>query len=67
MATVQKSLARFVKDESAATAIEYALIVAGVSIVIVAVVDSVGMTLIRTLMSISSSLHQDGIVIVGGP
>lgn len=34
--------ARFVKDESGATAIEYALIAAGISIVIIAAVNGIG-------------------------
>jgi pilus assembly protein Flp/PilA len=34
--------ARFVKDESGATAIEYALIAAGIAVVIIAAVNSVG-------------------------
>jgi len=38
-------LLRFLKDDSAATAIEYALIASGVSIVIIGVVTQVGTTL----------------------
>jgi pilus assembly protein Flp/PilA len=34
--------ARFVKDESGATAIEYALIAAGIAVVIIAAVQGVG-------------------------
>lgn len=38
-------VARFVKDESGATAIEYGLIAAGIALVIIAVVQSIGTTL----------------------
>ncbi|MGA8965370.1 MAG: Flp family type IVb pilin, partial [Pseudolabrys sp.] len=38
----------FLKDESGATAIEYGLIAAGISIVIIASVNSVGSTLNTT-------------------
>jgi pilus assembly protein Flp/PilA len=46
----------FAKDESGATAIEYALIAAGISIVIVAAVNSIGTSLNSTFSSISSQL-----------
>lgn len=39
---MKASLARFARDESAATAIEYALIAAGIAGVIIAVVNGVG-------------------------
>jgi len=43
---IMKNLvARFVKDESGATAIEYGLIAAGIALVIIAVVQSIGTTL----------------------
>jgi pilus assembly protein Flp/PilA len=35
-------IARFVKDESGATAIEYGLIAAGISLAIIAVVNGLG-------------------------
>ena len=38
-------LARFVKDESGATAIEYGLIAAGISLAIIAVVNGLGTNL----------------------
>ena len=38
-------IARFVKDESGATAIEYALIAAGISLAIIAAVNALGTTL----------------------
>ncbi|HTN70366.1 MAG: Flp family type IVb pilin [Pseudolabrys sp.] len=46
----------FLKDESGATAIEYGLIAAGISIVIVASVNSVGSTLNTTFSGISTQL-----------
>lgn len=49
-------VARFIKDESGATAIEYGLIAAGISIAIVAVVQTVGTKLNATFTSISTAL-----------
>ena len=46
----------FFADESAATAIEYALIAGGLSIVIVAAVNNVGTTLNATFTSVSAQL-----------
>ena len=46
----------FLKDELGATAIEYGLIAAGISIVIVASVNSVGSTLNTTFSGISTQL-----------
>jgi pilus assembly protein Flp/PilA len=52
-----KSLvSRFVKDESGATAIEYGLIAAGISVAIIAVVNGIGSTLNTKFGSISSQL-----------
>jgi pilus assembly protein Flp/PilA len=47
---------RFVKDESGATAIEYGLIAAGISVAIIAVVQGVGSKLNTTFTSISGAL-----------
>ena len=47
---------RFVIDQRGATAIEYALIAAGISIVIVVAVNSIGTSLNSTFSSISSQL-----------
>ena len=44
------------KDESGATAIEYGLIAAGISIVIIASVNSVGTTLNGTFSTVSTQL-----------
>ena len=49
-------IARFVKDESGATAIEYGLIAAGISLAIIAVVNTLGTTLNAKFTSISTSL-----------
>ena len=49
-------IARFVKDESGATAIEYGLIAAGISLAIIAVVNGLGTSLSTKFASISSSL-----------
>ena len=48
---------RFVNDQSGATAIEYGLIAAGISIVIVAVVMGLGTELNTTFGSVSSALN----------
>jgi len=48
--------ARFVKDESGATAIEYALIAAGIAIVIIAAVNGVGSAIKAKFETISGSL-----------
>ena len=50
-------LAQFVADESGATAIEYALIAAGISIVIVAAVNNIGTTMNAKFTSVATALH----------
>ena len=49
-------IARFVKDESGATAIEYGLIAAGISLAIIAVVNGLGSNLNTKFSSINTSL-----------
>ena len=49
-------IARFVKDESGATAIEYGLIAAGISLAIIAVVNGLGSNLQAKFTSINTSL-----------
>ena len=49
-------LARFAHDESGATAIEYGLIAAGISIAIITVVKGVGTSLNTTFTSVSTAL-----------
>jgi pilus assembly protein Flp/PilA len=51
---------RFVKNESGATAIEYGLIAAGISVAIIAVVNGLGSQLNSTFQTISSSLGGAG-------
>ena len=50
------TLKRFLADEQAATAIEYGLIAAGISIAIVAVVQGVGSKLNTTFTSVQTAL-----------
>ena len=49
-------IARFVKDESGATAIEYGLIAAGISLAIIAVVNGLGTNLNTKFSNINTSL-----------
>jgi pilus assembly protein Flp/PilA len=53
---MQKLVARFLREESGATAIEYGLIVAGISVAIIAVVQGVGSKLKTTFTSIQTAL-----------
>ena len=53
---MQKLVSRFLSDQSGATAIEYCLIAAGLSIVIITAVNSIGTTLNTKFGSINSSL-----------
>jgi pilus assembly protein Flp/PilA len=50
------NLTAFLKDESGATAIEYGLIAAGISIAIIAVVNGLGTKLKSTFSTISTQL-----------
>jgi pilus assembly protein Flp/PilA len=49
-------LKQFLKDESGATAIEYGLIAAGISVAIIAVVQGLGPKLNTTFTSVQSAL-----------
>jgi pilus assembly protein Flp/PilA len=51
---------RFAKDESGATAIEYGLIAAGISVAIIAVVNGLGSQLKTTFSTVSSQLATAG-------
>jgi pilus assembly protein Flp/PilA len=51
-----KSLRKFFADETAATAIEYGLIAAGISLAIIAAVNGLGTNLKTKFTSINSSL-----------
>jgi len=46
----------FIRDESGATAIEYGLIAAGISVVIIGIVNGIGSKLASTFSSIQSQL-----------
>jgi pilus assembly protein Flp/PilA len=50
-------VSRFVKDESGATAIEYGLIAAGISVAIIAVVQGLGSKLKSTFTSVQNALN----------
>jgi pilus assembly protein Flp/PilA len=49
-------ISRFLKDETAATAIEYGLIAAGISLAVIAAVNGLGSKLNTKFTSINSSL-----------
>jgi pilus assembly protein Flp/PilA len=53
---MQNLFVRFVKNESGATAIEYGLIAAGISVAIIAVVNGLGTNLNTKFTSISTQL-----------
>jgi pilus assembly protein Flp/PilA len=55
-----KTLVQFAKDESGATAIEYGLIAAGISVAIIAVVNSLGGQLQNTFTNVSGQLGNAG-------
>lgn len=50
---------RFIKDESGATAIEYGLIAAGISVAIISVVNALGSDLQATFTSVSDKLNTE--------
>ena len=49
-------LSRFLRDESGATAIEYGLIAAGISVAIIAIVNGIGTKLATAFTSIETQL-----------
>jgi pilus assembly protein Flp/PilA len=51
-----KTVRRFLSDESGATAIEYGLIAAGISLAIIAIVNGLGTKLNTKFTSINTSL-----------
>jgi pilus assembly protein Flp/PilA len=53
---MRKLVQRFARDESGATAIEYGLIAAGISVAIIAVVQGLGTNLKATFSSVSTAL-----------
>jgi pilus assembly protein Flp/PilA len=54
------SIVRFLRDESGATAIEYGLIAAGISVAIIATVNTLGGQLQNTFSNVSSQLGNAG-------
>ena len=53
---MRQLFSKFLRDESGATAIEYCLIAAGISIVIVIAVNGIGTTLNGSFTLVNSSL-----------
>ena len=53
---MKKLTLAFFKDETAATAIEYGLIAAGIAVAIIAVVQGVGGSLVTTFTSVQTAL-----------
>jgi len=53
---MHRLLARFVDDECGATAIEYCIIAAGISIVIVTAVSGIGTALSTKFVEVSTSI-----------
>ncbi len=53
---MMKRIRALLRDENAATAIEYGLIAAGIAVAIVAVVQGLGTNLSNTFSSVSSAL-----------
>jgi len=51
------TLRKFLRDEQGATAIEYALVAAGISIVIVVAAQSIGTTLNTNFTNVSNGLR----------
>jgi pilus assembly protein Flp/PilA len=51
-----RMIARFLKDETAATAIEYALIASGIALAIVTAVNGIGTTLGSKFTAVNTSL-----------
>ena len=54
---MDKLVLRFLKDNSGATAIEYGLIAAGISVAIIAAVNVLGTKLNATFTSVSTQLN----------
>jgi pilus assembly protein Flp/PilA len=51
-----RTIKRFLRDETAATAIEYGLIAAGISLAIIAIVNGLGVKLNTKFAAINTSL-----------
>ena len=50
------NILKFIRDENGATAIEYGLIAAGIAVVIIAAVQSVGVNVSGTFSSVASAI-----------
>lgn len=57
---MKSAFTRFVRDNSGATAIEYGLIAAGISVAIIATVNALGGQLQNTFTSVSTQLGTAG-------
>jgi pilus assembly protein Flp/PilA len=57
---MKSQLLRFLRDTSGATAIEYGLIAAGISVAIIAIVNALGGQLTNTFSSVDSQLANAG-------
>ena len=57
---LKSQVRRFVRDETGATAIEYGLIAAGISVAIILVVNALGVQLGSTFTNVSTSLANAG-------
>jgi pilus assembly protein Flp/PilA len=55
-----KALKRFIHDESGASAIEYGLLAAGISIAIIATVNALGVQLSGTFTTVSADMSTVG-------
>ncbi len=53
---MKKLVLRFLKEDSGATAIEYGLIAAGISVAIIATVNALGTQLNNTFTSVTNAL-----------
>jgi pilus assembly protein Flp/PilA len=54
---MKKLLTRFIADETGATAIEYGLIVALISVVVISAVTTLGTNLNKSLSKAGSAIH----------
>jgi pilus assembly protein Flp/PilA len=54
---MRKTIVNFVKDQAGATAIEYGLIAAGISIAIIVAVNGLGVTLNGTFTNVNTQLR----------
>ena len=57
---MKKVISKFVKDTSGATAIEYGLIAAGISVAIIATVNALGTQLQNTFTFVTNTLGNAG-------